>query len=167
MPLARSETRGVTVFAIEHADRTAIAPAPAATDARGVVTKIDHVVLFSDGLAGALAFWRDTLGVPERWRRDFPERGTVNVGLRLGGTTLELVAPSADGEGERGERAWGLAYDVGDVDAAVARLRAASVPVGDARAGLAPATRVCTVKWADRVPTLLIAHRRPRTSDQV
>jgi hypothetical protein len=34
------------------------------------------------------------------------------------------------------------------------------VPVSDARPGLAPDTRVCTVKWQDRLPTLLIEHDR-------
>ncbi len=90
----------------------------------------------------------------------------MNVGLRLGGVTLELVAPLAGGAGERGERLWGIAYAVGDCDAAVARARARGVPVSDVRAGLAPATRVATVKWSDRVPTLLLQHtsaRRPVT----
>jgi len=156
--LDRGETRGVSVFAIQHDDRAAIAPAAPAGDPASIVTDVDHVVLFSDDLAGALGLWRDAFGVPERWRREFPERGTVNVGLRLGGMTLELVAPLAGATGTRGERAWGLAYDVSDVDAAVARLRASGIAVSDARTGLAPGTRVCTVKWADRLPTLLVQH---------
>lgn len=158
--LDRTATRGVTVFAIQH-DRlgAAIPPSAAIGDPLATVRAIDHVVLFSDDLAGALALWRDGFGVPERWRREFPERGTVNVGLRIGGVTLELVAPLTGEPGTRGERAWGLAYDVGDVDAAVARLRAAGVAINDARPGLAPDTRVCTVKWTDRLPTLLIQHR--------
>jgi len=158
--LDRTATRGVTVFAIQH-DRlgAAIPPSAAIGDPAATVRAIDHVVLFSDDLAGALALWRDAFGVPERWRREFPERGTVNVGLRIGGVTLELVAPLTGEPGTRGERAWGLAYDVGDVDAAVARLRAAGVAINDARPGLAPDTRVCTVKWTDRLPTLLIQHR--------
>jgi catechol 2,3-dioxygenase-like lactoylglutathione lyase family enzyme len=158
-PLARAATRGVSVFAIEHGDRAAITPAAPTADVGSVANAVDHVVLFSDDLTGALTLWRDTFGIPERWRRDFPERGTVNVGLRLGGVTLELVAPLAPGAGERGERAWGLAYEVENADAAVARLRSGAVPVSDARTGLAPGTRVCTVKWPDRVPTLLIEHR--------
>jgi catechol 2,3-dioxygenase-like lactoylglutathione lyase family enzyme len=156
--LDRDETRGVSVFAIQHEGRTAIAPASAVGEPGSVVTGVDHVVLFSDDLAGALGLWHEAFGIPERWRREFPERGTVNVGLRLGGVTLEVVAPLAGSTGTRGERAWGLAYDVGDVDAAVARLRANGVAVSDARTGLAPATRVCTVKWTDRLPTLLVQH---------
>lgn len=162
--LDRTTTRGVTVFAIEHGDRTTgdpkaragIEPSPPTAKVGSVVRKIDHVVLFSDDLAGALRLWHGAFGIPERWRRDFPERGTVNVGLRIGGITLELVAPRTGEAGTRGERAWGLAYDV---DAAVARLRATGVAVSDVRDGLAPGTRVGTVKWPDRLPTLLIEHR--------
>jgi catechol 2,3-dioxygenase-like lactoylglutathione lyase family enzyme len=154
-------TRGVTVFAIQHDDATAVPASLTVGDPAATVRAIDHVVIFSDDLAGALALWRDAFGIPERWRREFPERGTVNVGLRIGGVTLELVAPLTAEPGTRGERAWGLAYDVGDVDAAVARLRAAGVAASDARTGLAPDTRVCTVKWTDRLPTLLIQHRAP------
>ena len=156
--LDRRETRGVSVFAIQHDDPAAIAPATPTADRSSVVHDVDHVVLFSDDLAGALALWRDAFDIPERWRREFPERGTVNVGLRLGGVTLEVVAPLAGTTGSRGERAWGLAYEVADVDAAVARLRASGIPASDARTGLAPGTRVCTVKWTDRLPTLLIQH---------
>lgn len=155
--IPREHARGVPVIAIEHVSGTL----PAASidgDAAAAARAVDHVVLFSDDLAGALAFWRDALQIPERWRREFPERGTINVGLRLGGVTLELVAPLAGGTGERGERLWGLAYDVADCARAVARMRAHGVPVSDVRTGLAPATRVATVKREDAVPTLLIEH---------
>ncbi len=157
--LDRSDTRGLAVIAIQHDGGTLPSAAPTA-DSRSVVDDVDHVVLFSDDLAGALALWRDVFGAAERWRRELPERGTVNVGLRLGGVTLEVVAPLGQGgAGERGERAWGLAYTVGEADAAVRRLRSAGVPASDARDGLAPRTRVATVKWEHRLPTLLIEHR--------
>jgi catechol 2,3-dioxygenase-like lactoylglutathione lyase family enzyme len=156
--LDRVTTRGMTAFAIQHDDPNAIPPAPTVGDPAAAIRAIDHVVLFSDDLSGALELWRDRFGVPERWRREFPARGTINVGLRLGGVTLELVAPLTGEVGTGGERAWGLAYQVADVDAAVARLRADGIAVSDARTGLAPATRVCTVKWRDRLPTLLIHH---------
>ncbi len=156
--LDRTETRGVSVFAIRHDDTAAIPPAHPTGDPSSVVTNVDHLVLFSDDLTGALALWSEAFGVAERWRREFPERGTVNVGLRVGGVTIELVAPLTGTPGTRGERAWGLAYDVADVDATVTRLRAAGVPASDARSGLAPGTRVCTVKWSERLPTLLIEH---------
>jgi catechol 2,3-dioxygenase-like lactoylglutathione lyase family enzyme len=160
IPIPREQTRGVNLIAIQHVGAERVARSRAAADEASAVTAVDHVVLFSDDLAGALALWRDAFVIPERWRREFPERGTVNVGLRLGGVTFELVAPLQGGTGERGERLWGVAYAVPDCDRAVERLRARSVAVSDARPGLAPATRVATVKWADRTPTLLLQHLR-------
>jgi len=155
LPIDRAQTRGVNVFGVMH-DRAAIPLAVPRGAPAAAVSAVDHLVLFSDDLDGALRLWRDAFAIPERWRREFPDRGTVNVGLRLGGVTVELVAPHGTTRGERGERLWGLAYAVGDCDAAVARLRAEGAAVSDARPGLAPATRVATVKWKDRVPTLLI-----------
>jgi catechol 2,3-dioxygenase-like lactoylglutathione lyase family enzyme len=159
LPIARTQTRGVNIFAVQH-DPDAIPPAPWRGDPAAGVSAVDHVVLFSDDIESALRLWRDTFGIPERWRREFAERGTVNVGLRLGGVTLELVAPLGAAPGERGERLWGLAYVVGDGDAAVARLRAEGLEISDTRPGLAPATRVATLKWRDRLPTLLIQKMR-------
>ena len=160
--LSPADTRGVHVLAIEHAHDSPLPPATPRGASEAVVSAVDHVVLFSDDAAGSLALWRDRLGLRETWRREFSERGTVNVGLRLGGVTLELVAPlagtaAADGGGDR---LWGVAYRVGDCDAAVARLRASGVAASDARPGLAPRTRVATVKWRDRLPTLLLEKRQ-------
>jgi len=157
LAIAREQTRGVHVFAIAH-DHAAIPLAAARGVERASATAVDHVVLFTDDLAGALGLWRDTFAIPERWRREFPDRGTINVGLRLGGVTLEFVAPLGAAAGERGERLWGVAYAVPDCDAAVARLRAEAMPVSDSRSGLAPATRVASVKRAEGVPTLLLQH---------
>ena len=156
--LDRSETRGIPVIAIQHDAGSALPAAAPRDDDRSAVDAVDHVVLFSADVAGALALWSETFGIPERWRREFPERGTLNIGLRLGGVTLELVGPLGGEPGGRGERAWGLAYVVPDVGAAVTRLRREGVAVGDAREGLAPQTRVATVKWTDRLPTLLVEH---------
>jgi len=157
--IAREQTRGVTVFAITH-ERGDVPRAEPSVAPATAVSAVDHVVLFSDDLDGALRLWRDAFAIPERWRREFPERGTVNVGLRLGGVTIELVAPLGAAHGERGERLWGVAYRVADCDAAVARVRAAGIAVSEARVGLAPATRVATVKWTDGAPTLLLQNDR-------
>ncbi len=160
--LPRDRMRGVATIVIEHASRDAIPRAAAPPADPSVAAAVDHVVIFSDDMEAALHLWRDLLGIPERWRREIPERGTVNVGLRLGGVTLELVAPLGNAAGERGERLWGVAYVVADCDAAVARARASGIDVTDTRTGLAPGTRIATVKWKDRLPTLLLQHTRPR-----
>jgi catechol 2,3-dioxygenase-like lactoylglutathione lyase family enzyme len=159
--LSPADTRGVHVLAIEHADGSVLPPG-AGGAAEAVVSAVDHVVLFSDDAARSLALWRDRLGLRETWRREFPDRGTVNVGLRLGGVTLELIGPLTEPSGSDGggDRLWGVAYRVGDCDAAVTRLRAAGIAASDARPGLAPRTRVATVKWRDRLPTLLLEKRQ-------
>ncbi len=157
--LPRNAARGVNVFVIAHEDPAAIPPAAPTAEPRAIVAGVDHVVVFSDDLAAALTLWTGTFRIPERWRREFVERGIVNVGLRLGGVTFELVGPLGGNGGTRGERTWGLAFDVGDVDAAVARLRTSAVVVSEARTGLAPGTRVCTVKRSEGLPTLLIEHQ--------
>jgi catechol 2,3-dioxygenase-like lactoylglutathione lyase family enzyme len=156
--LPRESSRGVNVIAIEHASLPAMQRSPVAGAADASVRAVDHVVLFSDDMRGALGLWRDTFGIPERWQREIKERGTLNVGLKLAGITIELVAPLGNVAGTRGERLFGAAYVVDDCDAAVARLRGGPVPVSDTRTGLAPRTRVATVKWPEGVPTLLIEH---------
>ena len=93
-------------------------------------------------------------------RREFPDRATINVGLRLGGATIEVVAPLGVAAGEGRDRLWGLAWAVSDCERTVARARGAGLPISDTRPGLAPATRVATVKRPDGVPTLLIEHTR-------
>ena len=160
--LAPDRMRGVATLVIEHESRAAIPRAAAPPDDPSAAAAVDHVVIFSDDIEAGLHLWRDVLGIPERWRREFPDRGTVNVGLRLGGVTLELVAPLGKAAGERGEHLWGVAYAVADCDAAVGRARANGIDVTDTRAGLAPGTRIATVKWKDRLPTLLLQHTRPR-----
>jgi len=167
--LPSDRTRGVGVLVIQHDAGSEIPPARPTGGADAAATAVDHVVLFSDDLAGALALWRDTLGISERWRREFSERSTVNVGLRLGGVTLELVGPLDGTPGTRGERLWGIAYHVPDCDRAVERIRAAGMAVSGPRPGLAPRTWVATVKWDARVPTLLIERRKapPERGEEV
>jgi catechol 2,3-dioxygenase-like lactoylglutathione lyase family enzyme len=160
--LSPADTRGVQLIAIEHSPDSALSAARPTGDPAGIVTAVDHVVVFADELEPALALWRDRLGLREAWRREFPERGIANLGLRLGGVTLELAAPMAvtAGASNGTDRLWGVAYRVADCDAAVARLRASGVAVSDARPGVAPRTRVATVKWSERLPTLLLEKRQ-------
>jgi len=156
--IAPEDARGINLLGIEHAEPGSIPSSVAVADAASTASAIDHIVIFSDDVGSALRLWRDRLGVAVRWQRELTERGTVNVGLRLGDLTLELVARLGAPLGTRGEQLWGVAYAVGDCAQAVARLRRAGIPVTDPREGLAHATRVATVKWADRSPTLLIEH---------
>jgi catechol 2,3-dioxygenase-like lactoylglutathione lyase family enzyme len=149
-------SRGLRIMLVEHtspADRLPLA-APAVADAsecRGV----DHVVIFTGDLEATLGFWRHAFGLDERWRREFPERSTVNVGLLLGGITIECMMRSGQATRPNRDHLWGVAYAVADCERAAARIRSSGIAVDRARPGLAPRTHVATVRW-DRTPTLVV-----------
>lgn len=148
--------RGVRLMLIEHTTPPgALPPAPLAGPAEAVCEAVDHVVVFTEDLDASLAVWTGRVGLRVAWRRDFPERSTRNAGLDLGGTVVELIQRTDRAPSGRPDVLWGVAYRVGDADAAVRRL--GDVPVGtDAvRAGLFPGTRVATVRWP-RTATLLL-----------
>lgn len=149
--------RGLRMFLIEHADPPdALPPARASVPEEAAVAALDHLVVFSQDLAASRAALAERLGLAERWRRSFPERGTSNLGLDAGGVLLELIMRTDREPLPRGDVLWGVAYRVPDVDAAVARLRAVGIEASDARPGLAPWTRVANVRW-ERSRTLLLA----------
>ncbi|MEW6271424.1 MAG: VOC family protein [Thermodesulfobacteriota bacterium] len=155
--LDRAGVRGLRIMLLTHgapADALPVAPPRAA--AGSVAAAIDHVVVFTQDLGASLALWTSVLGAGVAWpEKDFPERGTRNAGLDLGGVVLELIQRTDRAPSARGDVLWGIAYRVGDVDAALARLRADGTETSEARQGLAPGTRVANVRW-QRTPTLLI-----------
>jgi catechol 2,3-dioxygenase-like lactoylglutathione lyase family enzyme len=155
--------RGLRLLLIQHTSPPDALPAgqPAGAET-SIWMGIDHVVVFTADLDVSCALWVERFGLVERWRRDFPERHTRNLGLDLAGITLELVMRTDKPAKPARDALWGVAYRVRDCDAAVARLRTAGLDVDDPRPGLAPRTRVATVRWA-RTPTLLLA-REPRPS---
>ncbi len=155
---------GMRLLLIQHTSPPKLLPRalPIADDA-SVCLGVDHVVIFSSDLNATLRLWTDTFRVPEQWRRDFPERGTRNVGLRLGDITIEIIMRTDQIPGTIADRLWGVAYQVFDVDRAVARLRAASVEVDDPHPGLADATRVATLRRKGTA-TLLLARDATRPS---
>ena len=152
---AGSSTRGLRLFLIQHTSPAALLP-PATKRADATVDGIDHVVVVTQDLDASLALWRDGLGVREAWRRDFPERGTRNLGLDLGGIIVELLQRTDRAPSERPDVFWGVAHRTADCDTLAARLRADGLPVDDPRPGLMASTRVATLRW-ERTKTLLIA----------
>jgi len=149
--------RGLRLLLIEHRGSPgALPPAPVLGDAAAAASAVDHVVVFSQDLAASLVVLHERLGLAESWRRDFPERGTRNVGLALGDAVLEVIMRTDRPPSAREDVLWGVAYRVPDVDAAVARLRAAGGEASDPRPGLASGTRVANVRW-DRSRTLLLS----------
>jgi catechol 2,3-dioxygenase-like lactoylglutathione lyase family enzyme len=150
------------ILLIEHLSPTELLPpAPALGSADSTVSGIDHVVIFSQDLPASLRLWTDALGIAERWRKELPQRGTQNVGLRLGDVTVELVMRTDSSPTTHADALWGIAYRLPSCDAGVVRLRETGLDASDAREGLAPRTRVATLRWS-RTPTLLLSYL-PRT----
>jgi catechol 2,3-dioxygenase-like lactoylglutathione lyase family enzyme len=164
--------RGLRLLLIEHTSPHASLPfaAPLDRDDGAIAIALDHVVVFTADLAASRDLWVRAFGLEVAWARDFPERGTRNLGLKLGNVILELVERSAvvamtppsaaaresPPERERDDFVWGAAWRVGDCARAVTRIGAAGLAVDAPRPGLESGTTVATVRWP-RSPTLLRA----------
>jgi len=127
-------------------------------DPRAAIQALDHVVVFSSDVEATRDFYRDGLGIRLALDRSFEQRGVRLLFFRLGGVTIEIggrlgAKPDAAGA----DRFGGLAWQVADIDAIQARLRADRFDVSEIRDGNKPGTRVCTVRDpVHDVPTLLI-----------
>ncbi len=159
-----STAGGLRLLLIQHTAPPHLLPrALNVADDTSVCLGIDHVVIFTGDLNASLRLWDAAFRVPERWRRDFPDRGTRHVGLELGDMTIELIMRTDQPAAAIADRLWGVAYEVFDCDRAVARLRAAGVQVDDPRPGLAPGTRVATVRRRGTQTLLLAREISPQT----
>lgn len=157
--LDREESRSIPLEIVSgdeggrpEATREADAPRGSRVDA------LDHVVVLSPDLEASRRLYEDELGLRLALDRSFPERGVRLLFFRLGGTTVEIGGRlDAEPRAEGGDRFGGLAWRVGDVDAARERLEADRFDVSPTRKGHKPGTRVCTVRSpVHGVPTLLI-----------
>jgi catechol 2,3-dioxygenase-like lactoylglutathione lyase family enzyme len=147
---------GLRLLLIQHTSPPNLLPrALSVVDETSVCLGVDHVVLFTSELNATLRLWTGTFDIPEIWRRDFLDRGTRNVGLELGGITIECITRTNPVAGAVADRFWGLAYTVLNCEHAVARVRAAGIDIDNPRGGLAPGTQIATMRWHG-TPTLLI-----------
>lgn len=158
--LPASRTRGVLLFAIEHRSPPETLPRVAPMgEPMAAVAALDHVVVRSQDAAATRDVYGDAgLGLRLALDKRFPEFGFHGLFFRVGGATIEVGAPldpPADAAAE--DTLWGLAWKVGDVEAARARLGAAGFDVSDSRRGRKPGTRVFTVRAETHgVATLVI-----------
>jgi catechol 2,3-dioxygenase-like lactoylglutathione lyase family enzyme len=115
-------------------------------------------VIASGDLEASRALFGGALGLRLALERRFEERRLHMLFYRLGGVTVEVVGRlGAPPDASAPDRFGGLAWRVADVDAARERLAAADFDVSEVRPGVAPGTRVCTVRDGTcGVPTLLI-----------
>ncbi len=151
-------TRGVPIFVIEHESGVLPAAQPQCAES-AAVDAVDHVVVMSGDLDAASGVYGETLGLRLALDREFPERGVRLLFFRVGGVTVELGGRigAVEAASSTVDKLWGIAYRVGDVEAAQRRLRDAGVAVSDTRAGNKKGTRVFTVQSATHgVATLVI-----------
>lgn len=164
LPIPGAATRGLPIFAIEHHSPSSSLPLQAPRgDVAAAVDAFDHVVVISDDPGAARSVYGDLLGLRLALDRDFEKRGIRICFFRIGGVTVEVAGPrepAADAGAT--DRFGGIAYRVGNVDAARSRLVADGFDVSDTRPGHKPGTRVCSVRDGTcGVPTLLIEPATP------
>jgi catechol 2,3-dioxygenase-like lactoylglutathione lyase family enzyme len=158
--LPQAETRGVTLFAIEHLSAPDLLPdAAPVEEAASVISACDHVVVRTSDPERSSDLYGRQLGLRLALDKSFPEWGMRLVFFRIGGVTVELAAPLAATDLGSEDRLWGISYRTQDVEAARRRLAREGFDVSEVRQGRKPATRVCTVGGEPSgVPTLLITH---------
>jgi len=98
---------------------------------------VDHIGIAVSNLEAALHFYTETLGLPADPIEDKPEHGLRIVRVRVGDVQLELIE-AADWDRtmqqhlpQRGPGVYHFGLRVADVDAAVAEMEQAGVPVID------------------------------------
>jgi catechol 2,3-dioxygenase-like lactoylglutathione lyase family enzyme len=149
LELSPRTTRGLSVLGVERHDTNSLRGS-AGDDASAHA--LDHVVVRTADPDAAIALYRDGLGL--RLALDRVLGNTRMLFFRIGGVTLEVVQDASVGERDA---FYGLAYRVGDSEAAHARLGGLGFALGEPRAGNKPGTRVFTVRDGTcGVPTLVI-----------
>ncbi len=95
-----------------------------------MLTRIDHIGIAVQNIQEALTFYQDALGVKLE-RVESEEGGRTDVAfLPVGGSDVELVEPKDTDSGlakylaKRGEGIHHICFEVDDIDAALARLKA-------------------------------------------
>lgn len=98
-----------------------------------MIKRIDHLAIVVESLEGALGFWRDALGLPVT-RTETNAREQVAIAfLPLGESEIELLQPTEADSGigkflaRRGPGMHHVCVEVGDIEAALARLAAHGV----------------------------------------
>jgi methylmalonyl-CoA/ethylmalonyl-CoA epimerase len=99
--------------------------------------RIDHVGVAVEDMDGALALYRDALGMPLAHRETVEEQGVDAALLDVGDGHVELLAPLGPDTpvgkylAKKGPGIHHVAYAVEDIDAELARLREAGLRLID------------------------------------
>ena len=97
------------------------------------IKKINHVAVVVSDIDQALSFWQDALGLELHHVEDVPSQKAVVAFLPVGDSEIELVKPTSDDSGlakflaEKGGGMHHLCFEVDDIDAKLAELKAKGV----------------------------------------
>ncbi len=100
-----------------------------------MITKINHIAIVAPDLDSATGFWAEALGLPVTRIADVPEEAVKVAFLPVGDSNLEILQPTDASSGvaryleKRGPGIHHVCLEVADIDAVLARLKAANVPL--------------------------------------
>lgn len=128
------------------ADRHARHEAAGLLDHRFPLARLDHLAAVAPDLDAATRFWTDTLGVPVAGEIRTPVM--IIRQMRIGDAVFELLGPATP-DSPIASRPPGIvsmaAFEVPDLDAAVAQARAAGFTPSEPAPGVLPGTRTATI----------------------
>lgn len=147
-------TRGIFSFVIEHTEGNLPQPKDLEPSSPH---KLDHVVINTNDADGFIEIYQDIFNIRlaldkviEHWQKRM-------LFFRLNKTTIEVIEQEDDLP--PGDKMWGLAWDVKDINKAHQRLLDEGIEVTPIQKGVKEKTLVATVKsHTQNVPTLLIQH---------
>jgi methylmalonyl-CoA/ethylmalonyl-CoA epimerase len=93
------------------------------------IKKINHVAILVPDIDGALAFWRDALGLELKGREEVSAQEAQVAFLPVGESKVELVQPTSDSSGlarylaKHGPGLHHVCIEVDDIEATLARLK--------------------------------------------
>jgi catechol 2,3-dioxygenase-like lactoylglutathione lyase family enzyme len=141
-------------FLVEHLGwdwRTDLRPEPPPSRATTAVRSIHHVAFDVEDAEAASRSWDQWFGLPLTQQLTSERMGARVLIHRAGDATVEFVsATTADGPvaqriARRGYGLFGLAFQVANLDGAVAAVRSASVEIGEPTGGVLSGGRVARI----------------------
>jgi predicted enzyme related to lactoylglutathione lyase len=123
-------------------------------------THIDHVVISSNHSAQTAEHFSSTYGFPIKRTMSRPGTGAHMEFAKLDEVVLEFAGPGDPPEGEDPKaRLSGFVLAVADIEAAVARIRAAGYECTDPKPAVQPGAKIAAVKdGTNGVPFALIQY---------
>ena len=100
-----------------------------------MIRKISHIAIVVPDLDEALGFWVETLGLPLAHVEHVPDQDVDVAFLPSGASEIELLEPISRGSGvarflqKRGPGMHHICFEVDDIEAMLAKMKAAGVPL--------------------------------------